>query len=460
MSSEAIVQNPNSKEAGPSPTNNFEANFSIPPFDRERAEMNRRLVNSQNRFNQTPAQSQNQVDPAQKINIIHFDHQDSAPEPEVSDSAENTPAVSAEANPSISPEPIDIPEAEPSPTASRENTSAESLEDPAENSGVEQGSENLDTKSPEAEKANKFESRIEELESKIKNIEQEIESAKANKANLKEELEAYEQSISENLSEYNQLLERGDSLKVEINRTKRSLIGGFSNGLKMIKNLALGKHQAIRDLLHTIEQNVADNEKAVAEKDQNDKSLDKNRQDQQELERGQKATIEQDLALDQKINRLEEEKASLEKKTQLLKEESANQAWAEAWSDAQEGIKSEMGFNNVQSFKESLISEREQKIAEMKQQMNSFNDHVINAIVAVMGENDPDQARNKVELIKSNIVSQYESEIATIDAKLNKVEQYFPSWQARVNNLTTKGSIATAVSDIARKALLRIYGLA
>lgn len=315
---------------------------------------------------------------------------------------------------------------------------------------------------PQEPEKTRTEKQLDSAKERLERINQELEDTKSNKERLEEEISAIEFAIEDNIEEHDKLSEKAQELKLEINKTKRSIIGGFTNGLKIAKNLMLGKHDEARKILGEIGGNIDANEKAMTEQKENDLAIENNEREQADLDKNHKDTIDEHSLCVDKISRLERQKSEASKQIEILKQEVADQAWAAAWEDAQEGIKAEMGTDNMTAFRQELNSQRQELDDELEEDLNELSSYKNPSRIQRLMRTEDELRRDaeRADEIERMLKEQHDNATATLDAKREKVDKYFPTWQERIKNVKENHLVKGALSTLKRKILMRRMGMA
>lgn len=306
------------------------------------------------------------------------------------------------------------------------------------------------------------EQRLETIQARLERIEQDLHAEYDNKASLEEEIVACEAAIEDNLDQHDQLSDKADQLQLEIKSTKRNIISSFANGLKLMKNLALGRHDEARQLLGDISSNIDKNEAAMQGHEETQAALDANEEEKLTLDNAYADAKDQHSASISKISRLERQKATALKQIEMLKEEVANNAWAEAWKDAQEGIKAEMGFDNMVTFRNELASQEEELSDNLQSDLEELDAYRNPSRIQRMMRSEAELQRDaeRADAIQSKLEEEYDDAMSAISAKREKVDQYFPTWQERVKSISQNNLVSGALSTLKRKILMRLQGIA
>ena len=313
----------------------------------------------------------------------------------------------------------------------------------------------------ETEKS-RAESRLEAVRARLESIERQLHEENTNKERLEEEVLACESALEANQEQHDQLTDKVDQLKIEVKKTKRGAITGFMNGLKIAKNLALGRHEEARQLLADISGNIDKNEAAMTEHAETESALEANEAEKLTLDDAYATALDERQASSSKISRLERQKADALKQIDLLKEEVANEAWSEAWKDAQVGIMREMGTNDMPGFRKELNAQKEALSEELEGDLAELDAYRNPSKIDRLMRSEEELARDaeRADAVEGKLREEYAGSVSAIDTKLNKVDQYFPTWQERVKSISENRLISGAMSTLKRKLLMRLRGLA
>lgn len=314
----------------------------------------------------------------------------------------------------------------------------------------------------EKQEKSRAEQRLDAVKERLKRIDQELLDENNNKERLEEEVSACEEALDDNMEQHDQLSDKINELKLETKKTKRNIITGFTSGLKIAKNLVLGRHDEARKILAEISGNVDANEKAMNEHEDTKSALEANETEKTTLDNAYANAIDERNACVGKISRLERQKAETEKQLEMLKEEVTNEAWAEAWRDTQAGIKEEMGTENMTAFRRELNTQKKELDENLKEDLTELdyyrNPSRIQQLMRTEDELQRDAER--ADEVERLLRGEHENATAIIDAKREKVDRYFPTWQERVKNIKENNLVRGALSTLKRKVMMRMYGIA
>lgn len=296
------------------------------------------------------------------------------------------------------------------------------------------------------------------IEAKLEKIDQELHEARNSKEKIEEEIDACEAALEDNNEQFNQLSDRAEELKVEIKRTKRNALNGLANGLRIVKNLALGRHDEVRKILGEISGDIDANEKATDEQVEVNDALSANETEHATLNSAYENAVDERSATVQKIRRLERQRSEASKQKEMLKEEVANEAWSEAWADAQEGIKSEMGTDNIAAFRRELSAQQEELDENLEDDLTELDGYRNPSRIQRMMRTDEELARDaeRADEIEDILRDEHEQATSIIDAKREKIDHYFPTWQERVKQVRENKLVGGALSSLKRKILTRM----
>ena len=282
-----------------------------------------------------------------------------------------------------------------------------------------------------------------------------------NKERLDEEVLAYEAAIDKNTEEHNQLSDKVNALKLEINKTKRNTISLFANGLKVVKNLAMGKHEEVRKIITEMGNSVDAHEKATSEHEKARAILDDNEDERVVLDDEYANTVDERKECVDKIFRLKRQQAEAEKQIGMLREEAANESWSEMWKDAQEGIKSEMDTNNMPAFRRELSKQQEELDENLEADLGELDMYRNPSRIQRMMRTEEELQRDekRVKEIEETLKEEYTNATAVIKSKQEKVDRYFPTWQERVDLIGRNRLVRGALHTLKRKIMMRVFGI-
>lgn len=322
-----------------------------------------------------------------------------------------------------------------------------------------------ETKEQEPEKAEQkereqsaAERKLAAVEEKLRQIEQDLMDENSNKEKLEEEVEACEAAVEENVEEHDRLSDRAAELKAEVRRTKRSVVNNFMNGLRIARGMALGRHEEIFKLTAEINENATANQTAMEDQHETQIKLEENVAEKEELDTALENAVDRRDASARKISRLERQKEAAAQQINRLKEEIQNEAWADAWQDAQEGIKAEMGTNNMSEFRRELGRESKKNDKALKKELEDtkfIRDR--SRVLSIVFDADPEQAATRLGKYEEEIKAAHDREAQKIATKREKVDRYFPTWQERVKNVRENNLVGGALATLKRKILMAMY---
>ena len=145
----------------------------------------------------------------------------------------------------------------------------------------------------------------------------------------------------------------------------------------------------------------------------------------------------------------------------MLKEQIANEAWTEAWADAQEGIKNEMGTNNMAAFRNELAAQQKELDDDLDADLAELDTYRTPSRVQrlMMTEEQLAQSAARADEVEAQLTREHEEASSAIDAKREKVDQYFPTWQKRVSDIVENKLVSGALHTFGRKILMKMRGL-
>ena len=307
--------------------------------------------------------------------------------------------------------------------------------------------------------------KLKAVQEEFEALARELHSAKNNKEKLDEDIANYESTLAESNKEIDRLTDRAKELEGEVSRSKRRIIAGFVEGLRLAKNILFGGrdniHDRIREVTEGINESVEKNEKAKTEYDDVAEDLESARATHLEVSSQHQDIIDERKRCQSRISRLEKRMASAKQQIERLKEESANESWAEAWKDAQEGIKREMGTENMWAFRNSLRKEERELAEQLEGDIQELDRYRQPSRVDRLMKTDEqlEAEAAKADEVEEKLRDEYDRGVASIEAKRAKVDQYFPTWLDRIKNLRENQSVSSALASIKRKALIKIYDI-
>lgn len=306
------------------------------------------------------------------------------------------------------------------------------------------------------------EERLESVQQKLAEIEAQIAETNKDNARLEEKISECETALDNNAEVHNQLSEKVDQLRDKVNKTKRSILNGFTDGLKIVKNLALGKHQEVRDIVNNIANNVNENEQAMKSRAQAEQQLRVNEAEKKTLSNERADAIDIQNSNNKKLANLKKWRAELQKQESLLQDKVAEDNSRRAWEDAREAIKAEMGTDDMKAFRKKLIQKREELEESYSADIDELNSIRKPSRIQRMMRTEQ-ELREEVERadrIEARLTAEYDREAAEIEEKLAKVEEYFPTWKERVARSRENPSTKRGLAAIKHKVLLRLYNIA
>ena len=316
-------------------------------------------------------------------------------------------------------------------------------------------------KTAEREKT-RAEKRLESVQQKLAEIEAQIAEVNEDNARLEEKISECESALDNNAETHSQLTEKVDQLRDRVNKTKRSILSGFADGLKIVKNLALGKHQEVRDIINGITNNVNENEQAMKSKAQAEQQLRVNEAEKKTLSNERADAIDIQNSNNKKLANLKKWRADLQKQESLLQDKVAEDNSKRAWEDAREAIKAEMGTDDMKAFRKKLIQKREELeesyLADMDELDGIRKPSRIQRMMRT--EQELREEAERADRIEARLTAEHDREVAEIEEKLAKVEEYFPTWGERVAKSRENPSTKRGLAAIKRKVLLRMYNVA
>ena len=316
-------------------------------------------------------------------------------------------------------------------------------------------------KTTEREKTH-AEKRLESVQQKLAEIEAQIAEVNEDNARLEEKISECETALDNNAETHSQLTEKVDQLRDRVNKTKRSILSGFADGLKIVKNLALGKHREVRDIINGITNNVNENEQAMKSKAQAEQQLRVNEAEKKTLSNERADAIDIQNSNNKKLANLKKWRADLQKQESLLQDKVAEDNSKRAWEDAREAIKAEMGTDDMKAFRKKLIQKREELeesyLADMDELDGIRKPSRIQRMMRT--EQELREEAERADRIEARLTAEHDREVAEIEEKLAKVEEYFPTWGERVAKSRENPSTKRGLATIKRKVLLRMYNVA
>ena len=321
---------------------------------------------------------------------------------------------------------------------------------------------NRDRGAKEEQERTHLEQRLEVMQHKLEQIESDLAEAKGDKEKLENQIAEYEESLDANSEAHDQLSDKVNQLRDKVNKTKRSIISGFTDGLRIVKNLVLGRHQEVRDIVDNISKNVDANEAAMHDHETASKELRVNEAERVTLIDSRANAIDARNTTNKKIANLEKWRADAKKQIAALEEEAAVQAKEKAWDDAREAIKAEMGTDNMPEFRRDLErqkAELEERLQADLEELDSFR-HPTRIQRLMRSEEELQREAARADEIEEKLRSEYEAEVAAIDLKLAKVNEYFPTWRERVKKTRETGPVKSSLSTLKRRVLLHMYDAA
>ena len=185
------------------------------------------------------------------------------------------------------------------------------------------------------------EKRLESYEKRLREIEEELEKASTDREELEEVLDATNGLLEENFKQHESLSTKADQLELAVKQAKRNIVSRLLRIPKAIIKAATNNNEGFFSLLEDDPFSIASDVKRGKEAQQslNDtrKELDNNESENEELRGSREDTADQIQSINNKISRLNAEKARLEKESEELKEIVYNEGFEEAIDDATGG---------------------------------------------------------------------------------------------------------------------------
>ena len=311
-------------------------------------------------------------------------------------------------------------------------------------------------------KQNRAERRLEAVQKKLAEIEAGIVELNKDNNVLEEKIAECETALDKNAEDYNQLSDKVNQLRDKVNKTKRSIISGFTDGLRIVKNLALGKHKEVRELVDNITQNVNENEQALQSKEQAEQQLRVNESEKVTLNNRRADAIDAQNSNNRKISNLEKWRADLKKQESLLQEKIDEETEKKAWENSREAIKAEMGTDNIRGLRKNLEQQIKDQEKDYQADLAEL-DRIKNPsrIEQMMSTEEELAARKeRADEVEAKLNAEYDKKVSAINAKLEKIDEYFPTWTERVTRVRKNPSIKRGLASVKRKVLLRLYDAA
>ena len=316
-------------------------------------------------------------------------------------------------------------------------------------------------KTPE-KKQTRAERRLEAVQKKLAEIESGIAELNKDNTKLEEEIEECEVALDKNAEDHNKLSDKVNQLRDKVNKTKRSIISGFTDGLRIVKDLALGRHQEVRELVDSISQNVNENEQALQSKEQAEQQLRVNESEKVTLNNKRADAIDAQNSNNRKVASLEKWRADLKKQESLLQEKIDEETEKKAWENSREAIKAEMGTNDMRGLRRDLerqIKEQEEDYQADLAELNKIKNP--SRIEQMMSTEEELRARKeRADEVEARLNAEHDKKVSAINAKLAKVNEYYPTWTERANRLRRNPSIKRGLASLKRKVLLGLYDAA
>lgn len=318
-------------------------------------------------------------------------------------------------------------------------------------------------KKSRAERAERKMEKLNSIEEQLSNIEKELSAAKDRKEQIAEEIESCQSQINNNAEEQDRILDRINRLGQEIKNTKESLLRNFATGTILVKNLILGKHEEIDKILEEVRKNNDANKKAMQERETSEADLKNNQEEGYKLRTQHSDLKSKQLETSRNIARLEKQKTELSKKHELIKEEVAHEKERLDWEGGKATVKREMGDRSVSEFKRELDRRREETNRRLEQDLADIDDvrngRVPGVYSLVFTDEMLQHAADRADEAEERLRDEYQNHIENIDFYRDVVDKYFPTWQARVENIRKNHLVKEALSTLKRRALMRIYGM-
>ena len=410
--------------------------------------------------NEQPIKTQNQKDG--ELTIDHPAESQEGPQTEAPAELETEPQVeSVESDHTAETKPES--EIKPEPEIESEPESEVKPESEPE-SEVEPESEIREDNRETGEKS-RAEKRLESLKTQIEEINQEIIDTNSKKENLDEQIFGYERALDNNFSEQESLLEKLADTEKVAKQTKINLIKGFTSGLKIAKKLMLGKHEEARKLIDNLKDNVDKNEQALEDHAKIEDELDAKENEKSDINAVYGIALDDRKNCINKLSRLEHQKAELSKRINLLREEVANESWADAWEKAREDVETqffkEAGAKNANDYRRKLDQSRENIESDYKEDLSQLEKYKNPSRIDLLMQSEEELERNKARAgeVEQMLQQAYENNLDTINQNRETVDQVFPTLPELIKNIRENHLVRGALSTLKRKILMRVYGI-
>ena len=314
--------------------------------------------------------------------------------------------------------------------------------------------------------------RLAELRERKKEISGELSEATATRDALTEMISGYEDSLERVNGTYNDITNKIETEEAEIRSTKNGLMQGLTRGLEIVKNLALGKHDEIRRILHGLDEKVEKNETAMERCKDLRGQLSVNRDEWATIKRKQNEAIEERAELDDKITRLRRERKRLKESIELLKEESFVRREKEfrkekkrEQKEKQRELLETIGGNgkhrvkNAEQARERLDEHWDNVDLAAERKIEEIRDFVNHPVMRQLSPEEARKFKKAAREAEEKVSREHAERVKGIREDFANLDRYFPTLGERLEDMSRNGLVKGALSALKRKMLLRMRGL-
>ncbi len=308
--------------------------------------------------------------------------------------------------------------------------------------------------------------RLETAQKELEGLLRSLHYVKKDEPSINETVAAYETELNKSRDEIEYLAERTKELKKEVSRTKNKIISGFIDGLNLAKDMLFGERDKIQDRMYRLTDRInaytSQLEEVEASYDETREQLGSKRDAKSKLDEQYQDALSQKRAIKNETIRLSKQIIRKRKLIELLKEQSANEAWTEAWEDAQDDIVAEMGYRNAREYRADISAKLERAYDDYNKELQELRRYKEPSDIdkAMKTEQQLKEEAEKARALEPMITEKYSRKTNELKDKIAKIDKYFPTWLDRISRLRENKPVSGALSAVKRKALIALYSAA
>lgn len=221
------------------------------------------------------------------------------------------------------------------------------------------GGNEAESKSGEGEaKKSRAEKELAKVQAALTELDRKLEEAKSGRQGAYNEVLQCREKLDAANKEYDELSKTVERAKADMASTKRSVIGGFIDALKMARESLRNNHKGVQDLLNGISRNVGAHEVAMNAYDKNKPKLDLKKRDAKAAEDELYGKEEKVSECDDWIEAIKKRQEELKRTETSLQSRVDRERQKSARVSEKESLRQEYGTTNVKEIRQKLEAEK------------------------------------------------------------------------------------------------------